>query len=165
MFSTEIIVKAFAEGVIKGIQDNIRNKQVTSFGAMNASGKMADSLGYSFDGKTLRIFSSEKFFTVLETGRGPSKGGGGGGDGPTLKESIEEWITDKPVALQGITKKSLAYLIAKGIHEKGTKLFQQGGKSGVISDYTNAAYIKENLTDKLFQAVVQSVTNEFLKVA
>jgi len=157
MFSTEIIVRTFAEGVIKGIQDNIRNKQVTSFGAMNASGKMADSLGYSFDGKTLRIFSSEKFFTVLETGRKPGKA-------PPISV-VEKWLDDKPVALQGITKRSLAYLIARKIGKQGTKLFQQGGKSGVISDYTNAAYIKENLTDKLFQAVVQSVTNEFLKVA
>jgi len=157
MLSTEIIVKAFAEGVIKGIQDNIKNKQVTSYGSMNASGKMADSLGYSYDGKTLKIFSSEKFFTVLETGRKAGKA--------PPSSVIEEWLDSKPVPLQGITKKSLAYLIARKIGKEGSLLYRNGGKSGVITDYTNAAYIKANLTDKLFQAVVTSVTNEFLKVA
>jgi len=56
-------------------------------------------------------------------------------------------------------------LIARKIGKEGSLLYRKGGKSGVISDYTNAAYIKANLTDKLFQAVVTSVTNEFLKVA
>jgi hypothetical protein len=68
MTSLDIIVNQFANNVINGIKQNIRTKQVTKYGAMNASGKSADSLGYKWDGQKLVIFSSEKYFTVLETG-------------------------------------------------------------------------------------------------
>lgn len=157
MLSTEIIVRQFAENLIKGIQENIRTKKVTQYGAMNASGKMADSLRYRYDGKELVIYSTEKYFTVLETGRKPGKQ-------PPI-DVIEQWIDQKPVALRGITKRSLAYLIARKIGREGSLLHRLGGKSGVISDYVNDRYIKENLTDKLFQALVESVSNEFLKAA
>lgn len=157
MLSTDIIVRNFAEQVIAGIKANIRNKQVTKYGAMNASGTMADSLGYKWDGKTLVIFSSEKYFTVLETGRKAGKR-------PPMSV-IEKWLEDKPVAVQEISKKSLAYLIARKIGLEGSLLYRQGGNSGVISDYINSKYVKENLTDKLFKATIESITNQFLKAA
>ena len=162
MLSTDIIVKNFAEQIIAGIKGNIRNKSVTQYGAMNASGSMADSLGYKWDGKKLVIFSSEKYFTVLETGRKPSKGGGSS-SGESLKDKIEQWIEQKPVILRDITKKSLAYLIARKIHKEGSLLYRKGGNSGVISDYINQKYVQENLTDKLFQATIETILNDFVK--
>lgn len=157
MLSTEIIVRNFAEGVIQGIKDNIRNKQVTSYGAMEASGKMAESLKYKWDGKALVIYSTEKYFTVLETGRKAGK------QPPTSE--IERWLEDKPVQVQDISKKSLAFLIARKIGKEGSLLYRKGGKSGVITDYINDKYVKENLTDKLFQATIEQITNQFLKAA
>ena len=153
--STDRIVKNFAESVIAGIQNNIRTKNVTGEGAMNASGSMAESLRYSWDGKKLVIYSTQKYFTVLETGRKHGKF-------PPL-EAIEKWIENKPVALVDITKRSLAYLIARKIAKEGSLLYRKGGNSGVISEFINDKYVTENLTEQLFQAQVEQITNEFLK--
>ena len=155
MLSTDIIVKNFAEQIIAGIKGNIRNKSVTQYGAMNASGSMADSLGYKWDGKKLVIFSSEKYFTVLETGRKPGK--------QPPSSTIEAWLESKPLQLQGISKKSLAFLIARKIGKEGSLLYRKGGNSGVISDYVNQKYVQENLTDKLFQATIETILNDFVK--
>lgn len=158
MSYTDTIVNSFAQNVIEGIKNNIRNKRVTKFGAMEASGTMADSLGYKWDGKTLVIYSTEKYFTVLEDGRKPGKA-------PYDKsktydqQPIYKWIENKPVPLQDITKKSLAYLIARKIGKEGSLLWQKGGKSGVISDFINDQYIKQNLTDKFFLETVNVITN------
>jgi hypothetical protein len=165
MLSTDVIVNNFAQTLIAGIQSNIRNKRVTEYGSMNASGTMADSLKYKWDGKTLVIFSTEKYFTVLETGRAPSKRGGGNAVGERLIDKIELWLDQKPVAVQDISKKSLAYLIARKIHKEGSLLYRQGGNSGVISDYINQKYVTDNLTEKLFQAQIELITNQFLKAA
>ncbi len=51
----------------------------------------------------------------------------------SLQDIIREWIDAKAITPQGITKNSLAFLIARKIHNEGTLLFQRGGKSGVIS--------------------------------
>lgn len=151
---TKAILEGFAEKVIAGIRDNIRNKPVTEFGAMNASGKMAASLAYRVDNSGLVIYSSEKYFTVLETGRKPGKR-------PPLS-AIEKWIQDKPVASE-LNPRSLAFLIARKIGEEGSLLYRQGGKSGVISDYINDQYIRENLVVNLTDSFRDYVINEFIK--
>ena len=147
------ILKGFAERTIEGIRQNIRTKNVTEFGSMNASGKMADSLGYRIDENGLTIFSSEKYFTVLETGRKPGKR-------PPISV-VEQWIKDKPIA-SDINPKSLAFLIARKIGEKGSLLYRQGGKSGVISDFINNQRIKEDLIDLLDEKFREAVINEFI---
>lgn len=144
------IVKGFAESVIAGIQNNIRTKQVTKYGAMNTTGQMADSLGYNWDGSSLVIYSTEKYFTVLETGRKPGKQ-------PPL-DPILSWIKAKSISTD-ISDKSLAYLIARKIGKEGSLLYRQGGKSGVISEFINAQYIAENLSDKFFLETVDTIYN------
>ena len=151
---TKAILTEFAETVIAGIRQNIQNKQVTQYGSMFTTGKMSDSLGYRIDESGLTIFSSEKYFTVLETGRKPGKR-------PPMSV-IEEWIANKPVA-SDLNPKSLAYLIAKKIGEEGSLIYRQGGNSGVISDYINEEYIKENLIVKLTDSFRDYVVNEFIK--
>ena len=150
MSYVDAIVKNFAESVIAGIQNNIRTKRVTPYGAMNTTGQMADSLGYKWDGSTLVIYSTEKYFTVLETGRKPGK------QPPT--EPIRKWIQSKGIATD-ISEKSLAYLIARKIGKEGSLLYRQGGKSGVISDFINDKYIKDNLNDRFFLETVDTIFN------
>lgn len=149
--STNDIVNNFARNVIQGIQNNIRTKNVTEYGAMESSGQMANSLNYKWDGRRLVIYSNQKYFTVLEDGRKPGK------QPPT--SAIEKWLDEKPIALKDISKKSLAFLIARKIGKEGSLLYRRGGKSGVISDFINDEYIKNNLRDKLFLATVEEVTN------
>jgi hypothetical protein len=138
------ILSGFAERTIEGIRSRIPN----------VTGKMSDSLGYRVDENGLTIFSSEKFFTVLETGRKPGKM-------PPIS-AIEEWVRNKPVASE-LNPRSLAFLIARKIGEEGSLLYRQGGKSGVISDFINDQKIKENLIDLLDEKFREAVINEFIK--
>jgi hypothetical protein len=77
------------------------------------------------------ILSGPAHIGVLEDGRGPTKGGAG--SGKKLSEVIREWIDAKGINPNGVSKNSLAFLIARKIHNEGTLLFQHGGKSGVVS--------------------------------
>lgn len=141
---TEVILKDFAEETIAGIKSRIPN----------VSGTMAASLGYRIDKDGLTIFSSEKYFTVLETGRKPGKR-------PPLSV-IEAWVRAKPIA-SDISPRSLAFLIARKIGEEGSLLYRQGGNSGVISKSINDKAIKEGLTDRLSATLREYVINEFIK--
>jgi hypothetical protein len=144
------ILAGFAERTIEGIRSRIPN----------VTGRMSESLGYRIDEDGLTIFSSEKYFTVLETGRKPTSAGASKGN-PTLRESILEWIKNKPIA-SDINPKSLAFLIARKIHEEGSLLYRQGGKSGVISDFINNERIKEDLINNLNEKFRDAVINEFI---
>jgi hypothetical protein len=150
---TQALLEDFAESVIAGIQKNIRTKQVTEFGPMYASGKMSDSLDYRIDAGGLTIYSSEKYFTVLETGRKPGKR-------PPISV-IEKWIRTKPVASE-MNPRSLAFLIARKIGEKGSLLYRQGGRSGVISDEINDKVLQEKLIDVIGVEFRNYVINEFI---
>lgn len=142
---TQAILKNFAEEVIKGIRQRIPN----------VTGEMAASLGYRIDAFGLTIYSSKKYFTVLETGRRPGKR-------PPI-DVIEQWVKDKPIVPQGISTRSLAFLIARKIGEEGSLLYRQGGKSGVISEEINDKVIQEKLIGNLSDSFRNYVINEFVK--
>lgn len=141
---TQAILKNFAEEVIRDIRAKIPN----------VTGESADSLGYRIDAQGLTIFSSKKYFTVLETGRKPGKR-------PPI-DVIEQWVRQKPIT-SDISPRSLAFLIARKIGEEGSLLYRQGGQSGVISDAINEQRIKEGLIDVLDASFKDYVINEFIK--
>lgn len=147
--SSHLVIQEFAEGVLQGIIDNIRGKQVTPFGAMHTTGKAEESLFYRITDNRLIIGSTWAYITVLEDGRKPGKF--------VPPEVIEQWIDDKPI-ISDLPKKSLAYLINKSLKENGSLIYQQGGKSGVLSDVLNEQYVHENLTKQLMNAVIDDVS-------
>lgn len=156
------MLETFAQGLIKGIQDNIRNKQVTPFGAMHSTGEAEKSLFYHLDANRLIIGSTWAYITVLEDGRKPGKF--------APPEVIEKWIDSKPIAHsansdfgESISKESLAYLINKKLKEEGSLLWQQGGKSGILSSYINQEYIHKHLTEPLKSKVVEEITSVLFK--
>lgn len=157
MSYVDTIVNNFAKGVIAGIQNNIRTKNVTQYGAMNTTGQMADSLGYKWDGSSLVIYSTQQYFTVLETGRKPGKQPYDKTK-PYNEQPIYKWIKAKGIATD-ISEKSLAFLISRKIGKEGSLLYRQGGKSGVISDFINDKYIKDNLNDRFFLETVDTIFN------
>lgn len=146
----EAVLKVFAEKTIADIRSRIPN----------VTGTMSQSLGYTIDNTGLIIFSTEKYFTVLETGRKPTDSNAPAGN-PTLRQSILKWIENKPI-YGDISKESLAYLISRKIHEEGTLLYRQGGKSGVISKSINDEIIQVELIDKLTDSFREAVVNEFI---
>lgn len=154
ILSAQTVIEEFAINLIEGIKQNIRNKQVTPFGSMHSTGHAEDSLFYRITDNRLIIGSTWAYITVLEDGRKPGKF--------APPEVIEKWIDDKPIAAD-LSKKSLAYLINRSLKEKGSLLYQQGGNSGVLSDYINSEYVHKNLTLPLKQAVIDEVTSILFK--
>lgn len=104
----------------------IRNNMAST--GTNATGKSSQSLNFEViqqgESVILRVLGRE-YFAVVETGRRPtpqytkpSK---------TFVDSIREWLVAKGKS------ESSAYAIAKSIHQKGTKLFRQGGRSDIFT--------------------------------
>lgn len=153
---TGSILEEFAIGVIEGIKNNIRNKQVTPYGAQHSTGQAEDSLFYRITENSLIIGSTWAYITILEDGRRPGKF--------APPEVIEKWIEDKPV-LADISKKSLAFLINRKMKEEGSLLYKQGGHSGVLSEFTSHEYVHDNLTDKYRQAIADQITGILFKSA
>ena len=156
---TEQILRRYFEAAIVRIQDNIKNKPVAGRGAMNASGKTAASLEYVITPTGGALYGAGHIF-VLETGRGPTLNRGGGG--PSLRERIREWIDDKGITPEGISKDSLAFLIARKIHQEGTTLHRIGGGSGILTDVINDTELQK-LYDALFFELETIVTSTLLK--
>ena len=154
VLSSFILLETFAQGLIKNIQDNIRNKQVTPYGSVHSTGQAEKSLFYRLDANRLIVGSTWAYITVLEDGRKPGKF--------APPEVIEKWIEDKPV-IGDISKKSLTYLINKKLKEEGSLIYQRGGNSGILSDYINQEYVHENLTPDFAKAVAREVSSILFK--
>lgn len=143
------VIEEFAIALVEGIKNNIRNKNVTPFGSVHSTGNAEDSIFYRVEENRLIIYSTWAYITVLEDGRKP------GTFAPP--EVIEKWIDDKPV-ISDLPKRSLAYLINKSLKEKGSLIYQQGGHSGILSEYINLEYVHKFLTLPLKRAVIDEVT-------
>lgn len=163
MLREQFIVRDFANQVIQGIQNNIRTKDYTGYGPSNNTGTTANSIGYDWDGTTLKIWTTRyKALVSLETGRPPTADAAGS---PTLQEQIRVWIDQRGINPEGISRDSLAYLISRKIHREGTiiwrKFGKQGKQTGVVSDFLTDEFIDENLLTKLATFVFTEINERF----
>lgn len=154
--TSNIVIHEFAEAVLEGIINNIKNKQVTPYGSMETTGHAEDSLFYRVTDNNLIIGSTWAYITVLEDGRKPGKF--------APPQVIEKWINDKPLGTD-IPRKSLAFLINRKLKEEGSLIYRQGGNSGILSDYLNIEFVREHLSKPLMNAVIDDVTNILFKPA
>lgn len=150
MLSTEIILKTIGENVTERLKQDILTKRVTKFGAVNASGKLHDSIRYEVtnNGETLRVYA-EDYIYYLVHGRANGK--------MPPRQPIKDWIVAKGIQPDGISIDSLAYLIQRKIAREGTTIFQQGG-SDLLSDIITDNLVmetKEKLQEQLI-ALFQS---------
>lgn len=117
-----------------------------------ATGKTARSVRYEVkeeNGKIIFRIVASKYFKALETGIKPypkytsaSK---------SFVDSIKEWLSAKG------SDQGAAYAIALSIHQKGTKLWQQGGNHNVFSNV-----ITESFIDILSQDLLTQFAKEYL---
>ena len=86
---------------------------------------------------------------VLEKGRGPNKGGSGGG----LRAGIEKWVDAKPITPfdPKMTKDQLVFLIVRKIAREGIKVPNRYNPGNVISDV-----ITDDLIRQINREVIQS---------
>ena len=109
------------------------------------SGKLIDKAGYTEWG--------------WEYGRAP-------GRFPPI-EAISRWIDAKGIIPQDISKKSLAFLIARKIAREGTKLFRQGEPSGVITDNITEdrmASLQQVFADKYSSMIMSEMIRGFTTI-
>ena len=111
-------------------KDAIVRKPVTVYGVVNASGKLRDSVRYDLRDGVCRVYALDYIYYV-EQGRKPGK--------RPPRKAIEQWITDKGIIPDKISKQSLAYLIAKKIGEEGTTAHKQGGTK-LLADIVGADF-------------------------
>lgn len=130
---------------------------------LRASGRWAASLEqfakFTDNGLSTGILG-EQYTGALTDGRKPTNSTGGGAI--TLRAAIRQWIDDKGITPDGISKDSLAYVIARKIHNEGIKVPNKYNAGGLVSDVVNQSRIDELINEmKLFY--VEEMRGTYIK--
>lgn len=131
---------------------------------VNASGRLRKSIRAEVTDDRLLITAAGYALTA-EDGRGPTEKPGDG----QLQKRIRKWLDQKGIPiweyrdkntgkLKKYTRDGQAYVIARMIHKKGTKLFRKRGNSGVLSNVLN-----EKLLDRIAAKALREVELTFLE--
>lgn len=119
----------------------------------NASGNTSRSLRREVAEDELTIFGSE-VFKYVEGGRGPSRKRGGSQE--SLRDRIKQWIKDKGIQPDdGMTEDSLAFLIARKIHNEGTLIYRTNNPRDIFS-----SVLDEKKINSLVLVISDSVNNQ-----
>jgi len=149
MVIVDEILSQLGTRIVEQIKSDIKSKPVTTFGSVNATGRLADSVRFEVSDGTLKVFALDYVY-YLEHGRKPGKF--------PPREPIIEWIKAKGLSFD-IPINSLAFLIQRKIARKGTTIFQQGG-SDLISSVINRGLI-DGLKSELFEAMLNEAVSSF----
>jgi hypothetical protein len=105
----------------------------------------------------LSIYGND-YIQYLQNGRAPTKNGGNG----AVKRAIRQWIDDKGIIPDGISKDSLAFLIARRIHQEGSTIYQAGG-SDLISGIFNEE-LQRSIEAEFAQLLVTEIQSEIFEL-
>lgn len=166
MLDVSALLNEVGAKIVADLKNDIRNKQVTKYGAVNASGRLEKSIDYKVEGMRL-IVTGEDYIYYLEAGRRNGK--------RPPKQAIREWIESKPSAqanfgwnqLKEYQKNSIVYLIQRKIGQKGTTIFEQGG-SDLVSAVINRdiiEFIQTKLLEGFNTETVQSFRSQVISLA
>lgn len=117
MGAIQDLLNEFGNETVRIIQSNM------AAAGQNASGQTSAQItSQGSDNKV--VVSGPSYVFTLETGRGPGKQPPPG--------TIPAWIDSKRISL--VTPiQNAAFAISRSIGEKGTKLFQEGGRDDIIT--------------------------------
>ena len=186
LLSEPLIFKAldsFGRQGVAEIVSAIQTLPVTRFGPVNSSGQLAESVRYELsetnDGARLTFFAASYALTAV-FGRKPGKF-------PPVAR-ILQWMDDKPITVELTRrkdggarqvrtgpgqsrdrtlldeKKTVAFLIARAIAEKGTLLHQAGKPSQLLATITGAE-ATARLQALLLPGIVAAVTDALREAA
>jgi len=164
MLNTDQVLNEFGQKLVDEIKFALANKNLTGYGPSIATGNLSKSIRYEVHDNELQVLASN-YIEFLQYGRRPTSGSGSG-NGRPLREIIREWIDVKGIVPDGKTSKdSLAYLIARKIHNEGTTIYRKnnGGPSGLLDEIINDDIIKE-LEKVLIFAYTQVIKSEIMRV-
>jgi hypothetical protein len=148
----EEIFSEFGEAIVADLRQSI------DASGIRASGNLQNSLRYEVSDNAFTLFGASYAFTA-EFGRGPSQTSGG-----DLRAEIRKWIDLKGIIPDGITKDSLAFVITRSIHNKGTLLFSGTDHYGrtkpseVLNGVINDGRINK-LQEDLTTSIVKAIRN------
>jgi hypothetical protein len=154
----EEIFSEFGDAILADLRQSI------DASGIRASGNLQKSLRWDLTDKEFILWGAPYAFTA-EFGRGPSQTSGG-----DLRAEIRKWIDLKGIIPDGITKDSLAFVITRSIHNKGTRLFDGSrpdyyGRTkpsevlnGVIND-GRINKLQEDLTTSIVKAIRNTLTD------
>lgn len=128
---------------------------------LKASGRSAELLRTEEIQNGGQIVDGSGYFPFQEYGRGPS-GSGGTTQGETLRDKIYTWLALKKYGLAYSTdsqRKSLAFLIARKIHAKGTYIFITGNNTGVITETLTGPRILEFKQEVMREATLEILSD------
>lgn len=121
----------------------------------NASGNTSRSLRKEIADDELTIFGRE-VFKYVEGGRGPSRKKGSTGE--SLRDRIKQWIKDKGITPDGeMTEDSLAFLIARKIHNEGTLIYRTNNPRDIFS-----TVFDENKIKSLIHVIAETTNNSVM---
>lgn len=146
------LLQTEGDNLVKEIQ-----RDMASTGT-NATGKTSESLNYEVKEEGGRITLSilgRPYTALIEPGRGPRKSS----QSSNLASNILEWMQAKGVG-QDLTAKqqiNLARFLTLRINQRGTKLYQKGGRTDIYTEPFN------NMVEKLNQEVVDTIADDFTK--
>ena len=171
MLSTKLILDNIGQSVVDTLKNDIKTKSlVAGFPPPNASGALYDSIRYEATEDSLKVYALDYIYYLVH-GRGETKKGQGG----ILRPIIRKWIDDKGIIPKNNAdgkplnkdpnkaKDSLAYLITRKIHAKGTLIYQQGG-SDLLSSILTESFI-QNVKDELIFNTVNAIKSEIFAIA
>lgn len=118
MNSIEEVLQRFGMSSVDLIRTNMTNAD------QNATGQTSRAIQWHSPEPNKLIVDGPQFVYVLETGRRPGKR-------PPISPIIE-WLKAKSVSIEG-TIESTAWAISTFIANKGTTLFQKGGRKDIIT--------------------------------
>jgi hypothetical protein len=137
--------------------DKIRQNMSTT--GTDASGESSRSLTFevteSGSKATLRV-KAKPYFMVVETGRKPTPEYTKPSE--SFVDRIKSWLTARG------KDQGAAYAIAKNIHKEGTKLWQTGGRTDIVSNVVNPSLVEEisrSLLKDFAKTYLVSVANTF----
>lgn len=129
---------------------------------LKASGKFERLLEINIksqDNKIKGVLLGANYAEQLDRGRGKTKASGGTG---VLREAIEQWVKDKGIVPRdGISRKSLVYLITRKIHRDGIKVPNKYNVGGIITKIITEQRIQE-LVDRLVFINVEQLSSDIL---
>jgi hypothetical protein len=123
----KIIIVNFAEQLKAEIQKAIRTKKITKFGAVNSSGRLAESIEIVYTDNGFKILANDYILGLIH-GVKP-------GESKATVSNIASWIKEKPVS-SSLPTNTLAALIVRKQQKEGNMVWRthKGVNSGLLTD-------------------------------
>lgn len=144
----DILTKS-GTSVVAQIQANLASTGSNATGETSRTLRF-EAINQGTDKQTLTVFGRAYFFSV-ETGRKAT---------PQYTNPSYEFVAKIQAWMDAKGKVGSAFAVAKTIHQRGTKLYQEGGRKDIVSNVITPTFI-----EGIEQEILGRYAEQFLKNA